>query len=210
MKSFFWAWMLVVGFGMGVFAAVPKIPKAELDAINRLVTLYKLHPKDSKNSFDLAIKFASNGFIEEGWSVLKAISPTYAIEVVTLVEPLQKANPTNWEYPFKLGFAYYFLDHESKDFSRSIMAFKRVLDIKPDHLWSMGFIALLEGMSGRHRSAIRWCQKALKIEPNAMPIHALLALGYQKDGQIMKALGEGLIVGRLKTEYAVSGYQFDL
>ncbi len=202
--------MMALFFGQAVFAKIPEVPKAELAAINRLLVAHKAKPDDSKVAFELAIKFASYGFIEEGWNVLKDISPTYAAEVVKTVEPLEKANPDLWEYPFKLGFAYYFLDHKKKDYTRSLAAFKRVLDIKPDHVWVMGFIALIEGLNGRHKSAIKWCQKAIKIEPDAMAIHALLALGYQKEGGIMKSLGHALIVGRLKTEYATSGYDFDI
>lgn len=203
---------LVMIFGCGVLACadIPKIPKSELSAIQKLVTQHKAEPANDKVAFDLAIKFASLGFIEEGWAVLKKVSPNYAVEVVKTYESLQKSTPNKWEYPFKLGFAYYFLDEDKKDFTRSLTAFNRVLEIKPDHVWTMGFIALLEGMSGRQKIAIKWCEKALAIEPNAMAIHALLALGYQKEGKLLKAVSHGLIVGRLKSEYALSGYEFDL
>ena len=80
----------------------------------------------------------------------------------------------------------------------------QILLIDPKHIWAMGFIALLEGEAGRNDEAIRWCKQALAIEKNATAIHFLLAEAYRRKGQYFSAMGEIMIVGRLKSEEAIA------
>jgi len=97
-----------------------------------------------------------------------------------------------------VAFAHYF----KKERDKAKGKFLEVLDIDPNQVWAMGFVALLEGENGNNDAAIVWCKKALAIEANATAVHFLLGEAYRRKGMYFNMLGEAMIVGRLKTEEA--------
>lgn len=192
-----------------LFAKLHDVSETDLAEIRQDIEVFKASP-NAEHRFELAMSFGKSGFIEEGWKMLEEISPEYAEQVIKKYEILTKEDPENWENYFKLAFGYYFVDERHKEFDRALAAFDTVLELNPNHVWTMGFISLIKGVQKEYGVAIEWANKALKIEPNAMAIHALLALGYQKKGKNWKALKHTMVVGRLKTESAVAGYDFDI
>jgi len=190
-------------------AKLHDVSDADLTEVKENVAIFKVSP-NAEHRFELAMSFGKSGFIEEGWKMLEELPPEYAQKVIKKYEILTKKDPDNWENYFKLAFGYYFVDERHKEFGRALAAFDKVLVLNPNHVWTMGFISLIKGVSKEYDVAIEWANKALKIEPNAMAIHALLALGYQKKGKNWQALKHTMVVGRLKTESIVAGYDFDI
>jgi tetratricopeptide (TPR) repeat protein len=188
-----------MGFSSIVEAKVYKIPKPLLQEARNLRQLVEAHPTSNKWQFELAMNYAYTGRIEKGWSALSSLPDSYADIVVTNYLKLSKEAPNEWRHSFKLAFGYYF-KKQPKD---AINSFKDVLKIDPNQVWAMGFIALILGKEGQNKQAVDWCQKALKIEKNAAAIHFLLAEAYRREGNYFGAIGEMMIVGRLKTEEAV-------
>ncbi len=153
--------------------------------------------------FDLAMSYAYTGQIEKGWAILRKIpnyDTNFAPDVVSKYEAAIKKNPTEWRHHFKLAFGYYFLDQKDK----SIVCFRRVLELDPKNAWALGFIALIKGDQGNMPEAIETAKQAIKIEPNAAALHFLLATGYAKSGNYWGSVNEMAIVGRLKAQEAVA------
>jgi tetratricopeptide (TPR) repeat protein len=153
--------------------------------------------------FELAMSYAYTGQIEKGWSTLRKIpdyDKNYPPKVVEKYERLSRAAPTEWKYPFKLAFGYYFLDQKDK----SIECFRKVLEIDPKNAWALGFIALIKGERGEISDAIEIAKQSIRIEPNAAALHFLLGVGYGKAGNYWGSMQEMVVVGRLKAQEAVA------
>ena len=178
------------------FAKIYKIPPNLLKETEEKHAIFVKDPNSPEAIFELAMCFGYTGRIEKGWNMLKTIPIEYAPIATEKYERLSSENPTEWKHKFKLAFGYYFL----KEREKSIAEFKKVLVLNPKHIWAMGFIALLEGEQNHVKETIQWCEKALKIEPNATAIHILLAEACRRKGDYWQTLKHALIVGRLKTE----------
>ena len=155
-------------------------------------------PNNPDLRFELAMEYASTGWIELGWNQLKLIpklQKDYQNVVFDRYLPVVKESPNDWKAHFRLAFAYYF----QNDKDEAINSFKRVLKIKPNHVWSMGLIALILGEQKKYDNCISWCKKALQINDDAMAIHFLLGKAYYETGNYLGVIGESLSVGRLKS-----------
>ncbi len=194
---------LLLGFGHPVFAKIYQIP-AELKADVALSEQqYKQNPNSADTIFELSMAYAYTGQIEKGWELLKSIpkyDKDYSSKVIKKYEPLTKSQPQEWRNHFKLAFGYYFAGNKDA----AVESFKKVLDIDPKHVWAMGFLGLVEGERGNTDKGMEWSKKALAIEPNATAIHFLIAEGYRRKGDYMKAFSHLMMVGRLKSEEALT------
>ena len=65
---------------------------------------------------------------------------------------------------------------------KAIEAFKTVLSLKPNHVWSMGFIALIYGEQKNYKECIKWCKRGLKLNNDATAIHFLIGKAYYEQG----------------------------
>ncbi|MFC1753689.1 tetratricopeptide repeat protein [Thermoproteota archaeon] len=158
-------------------------------------------PESNEARFELAMCYGYTGQIEKGWTMLKEIPVEYAPIVVEKYTALSKKEPKQWKHNFKLAFGYYFI----KNVDEAHKEFLKVLDIDPKHIWAMGFLALLDLEEKKLDESLRWCKKALAIEPNATAVHFLLAETYRQKGKYFESFAELMIVGRLKTEEKMAG-----
>ena len=195
MKAFFVA-VLLFCFQTIMFGFPYYVEPGILEEVKQNEALYNQFPTDNKVVFDLAMSYAYSGQIYEGWTILKKIPPEYAQEVVVEYNLKIEQDPTQWRYPFKAAFGYFFIKEKEK----SIKLFKKVLEIDPKQYWAYGFIGLVYGEMGDADNAIMYCKKGLEIEPNATGIHFLLAEAYRKKKKYFKALKHFLKVGRLQAK----------
>lgn len=189
-----------------IWAKTYQIPPDLWAESQRNEEILKQHPQDPDAIFEAAMSDAYTGQIEKGWAALKTIpnyDKNYAPKVIAKYGQLIQKEPKEWKYYFKIAFGYYFANQKEI----AIENFKKVLEISPKNVWAMGFIGLVEGERGNTEAGIDWSEKGLKIEPNATAIHFLLAEGYRRKGDYFKALGQMLIVGRLKSEEALARKQ---
>ena len=182
-----------------VIATIYEIPGDLLQEGKSRLAIYNANPESAEATFELAMNYAYTGRIEKGWEILKKVPVPYADTVVKTYGAKVKSGQASWKDHFKLAFGYYFKDHkeDAKD------EFRKVLELDPKQIWAMGFIGLIEGEQGHNQVGIDWCKKALAIERNATAIHFLLGEGYRRTGNYFGAMGEFMIVGRLKTEESV-------
>ncbi|MCP4051341.1 MAG: hypothetical protein GY730_11630 [bacterium] len=179
-----------------VFARVYVIPEELVQETREKRRLYKENPESNERRFDLAMCYAYTGRILKGLEILKKIPESYSSAVIGKYLPLVQKEPEEWKPRFKLAFGYYFENKKDK----SIEEFKKILQQYPEHIWAMGYIALIEGEKNNLDECIKWCKKAIKIEPDAAAIHFLLEEGYRRKGNYFAAFAEACIVGRLLSE----------
>jgi tetratricopeptide (TPR) repeat protein len=178
--------------------AFPKLSKENAQIIATLTEQINASPNNVERRFELAMAYAYTGWIELGWdqlSMIPKLDKEYQHTVYKKYYPMTQKYPNNWKAHFKLAFAYHVLG--KKDLA--IESFKKVLTIKPDHVWSMGLIALIYGEKKDYNTGIDWCKKALKINNDATAIHFLLGAAYYETGNYFGIIGESLSVGRLKS-----------
>jgi tetratricopeptide (TPR) repeat protein len=178
--------------------AFPQLSKENAAIIGKLTNQINASPNSVELRFELAMAYAYTGWIELGWdqlSLIPKLSNDYHQTVYNKYYPITQKEPNNWKAHFKLAFAYHVLG--KKDLA--IESFKKVLEIKPNHVWSMGLIALIYGEKKDYNTGIDWCKKALKINNDATAIHFLLGAAYYETGNYFGILGESLSVGRLKS-----------
>jgi tetratricopeptide (TPR) repeat protein len=203
--TYFLTIIFAISISLPVFAKVYDI-SAELLAETKVKRdIYKKNPSSDEAKFELAMSYAYTGRIRKGWGMLKEVPKPYSEIVVKKYSALSEKEPKVWKHKFKLAFGYFFL--KRKDVA--IAEFKKVLEIDPEQVWAMGFIALIEGERKNTDECIKWCNRALKIEPNAPGIHFLLAEAYRRKGDVFKAFMEACVVGRLVSEEAIVRPDYD-
>lgn len=178
--------------------AFPKRTAEQITKQAELTSKLNQTPNDVDLRFELAMAYASTGWIELGWEQLKLVpklNSNYEKVVYDKYSELVKREPDNWGAHFRLAFAHYF----KKDKAAAIKSFKQVLAIKPDHIWSMGLIALILGEQKQYDECIKWSKKALEINNDATAIHFLLGSAYYETGDYFGVLGQTIQVGRLKS-----------
>lgn len=201
----FFIFICVLSFQEVSVAKVYMPPQELIDEVRERVAEMKEHPTSDNVRFELAMSYAYAGFVERGWFTLKKVDREFARTVVKNYEPIVQKNPMDWKSRFKLAFGYFFIKRKND----SKRQFEIILKQQPDHLWAMGFLALVEGEMGNTDRAIELCHRALELEPNAAPIHFLLAEGYRRKGQMMDMLGSLMTTGRLKAEQKIQGIDLD-
>jgi tetratricopeptide (TPR) repeat protein len=178
--------------------AFPQLSDKDSKLIQTLTEQVNVSPNNVDLRFELAMIYAYTGWIELGWdqlSIIPKLDKEYHHTVYNKYYPITQKDPNNLNAHFKLAFAYHVLGKKEL----AIESFKKVLEIKPDHVWSMGLIALIYGEKKDYNTGIKWCQKALKINNDATAIHFLLGAAYYETGNYFGVLGESLSVGRLKS-----------
>lgn len=188
---------LVILISNGIFS-FPQLSDEDIRIQQNLINKINAQPKNADLRFELAMEFAATGWIELGWEQLKLVpklKQDYKTIAFNKYSAIIQSNPNNWKAHFRLAFAYYFMD--KKDMA--IQSFKNVLSIYPDHVWSMGLIALIYGEQKNHSKCIEWTKKGLRINNDATALHFLLGQAYYETGNYFGVLGESLSVGRLKS-----------
>ena len=181
-----------------VVTPFPQLSEEDIQKQSKLTEQINKEPNNVDLRFELAMEYASTGWIELGWEQLQMVPKLHKDYKNVVFEKYSKIieeDPQNWGAHFRLAFAYYFMDKKEE----SIQTFKRVLKIKPDHIWSMGLIALVYGEDKDYDKCIKWSQKALRINDDATAIHFLLGKAYYETGNYFGVLGETLSLGRLKS-----------
>jgi tetratricopeptide (TPR) repeat protein len=186
MKLFLSMIILLLFFSNINFAKIYQIPEDLKDDVRLEYKNYSEHSESNESKFNLAMTYAYTGQIKKGWDILKTIDKSYSRVVIDQYSVRIKKDPTNWKSHFKIEFGYFFVGEKQS----SVDSFYKVLALKPDMVWAMGFIGLVKGEMGEVDAAIKICKEASKLEPQATGIHFLLAEGYRKKGQYFRFIKE--------------------
>ena len=157
------AWCLL---SVSITAKIYEIPPELIKEVEINKQAFSVSPNSLDARFEMAMSYAYTGQIEVGWATLKELPKSYANTVIEKYEPLTMQYPTNWKYPFKLAFGYYFKENKDKAISLFELSYTR----NPDNIWSIGFQALIKGEQGKVDEAILLCKQALEKEPNATAV----------------------------------------
>ena len=191
-------WFFIILTLSNIVIAFPQLNVEDIKRQEILTDQINQNPTNADLRFELAMQYASTGWIELAWDQLKLIprlQKDYENVVFNKYSALIEQNPTDWTAHFRLAFAHYF----KNDKDNAIASFQNVLKINPNHVWSMGLIALIYGEQKKYDLCIDWSVKALNINDNATAIHFLLGQAYYETGNYFGVIGETLSVGRLKS-----------
>tara|TARA_A100001015_G_C14676755_1_gene589081 strand:- start:6 stop:644 length:639 start_codon:yes stop_codon:yes gene_type:complete len=191
-------WFFIILTLSNIVVAFPQLNIEDIKRQEILTDQINQNPTNADLRFELAMQYASTGWIELAWDQLKLIprlQKDYENVVFNRYSALIEQNPTDWTAHFRLAFAHYF----KNDKDNAIASFQNVLKINPNHVWSMGLIALIYGEQKKYDLCIDWSVKALNINDNATAIHFLLGQAYYETGNYFGVIGETLSVGRLKS-----------
>ena len=155
------------------------------------------NPSDPKGHFELAMIYALTGRVEKGLGELGKLDQAYAATVIASYEALVKSEPWEADHKFKLAFGYYFADRKAD----AKLMFQRILDENDSqHVWAMGYKALILGYEERLDEVIVLCQKALEIDPQAAGIWFLRGEAYRKQGELFRGASDMLKALRLRAQ----------
>jgi tetratricopeptide (TPR) repeat protein len=157
----------------------------------------KNNPMDPQGHFELAMIYALTGRVEKGLAELNKIDQAYAAKVMGHYEPLVKNEPWDADHKFKLAFGYYFADRKAA----AKAMFQRILDENnSQHVWAMGYKALVLGYEDKYDEVIALCQRALDIDPGAAGIWFLRGEAFRKKGETLKGASDMLKALRLRAQ----------
>ena len=173
-------------------------PESLLKEQRDLIAAVDANPDNPEYRFNLSMNLAYTGWIEIAWKQLKKVNdldPNYKDIVFDTYKPLVLSEPDQWQHHFKLAFAFYV----DKQKDQTMKHFKMAQTLAPDNPWIMGFIALLYGEQKNYKECIAWCKRAIKLAPDGVALHFLLAKAYLESGDMFGFIGESVHVGRLKS-----------
>ena len=93
----------------------PQLSTQDIAIQTELTKKINEKPNDVDLRFELAMAYASTGWIELGWDQLKLVpqlEKNYAETVFKHYSEQLTHSPDNWMFHFKLAFSHYFLDLE--------------------------------------------------------------------------------------------------
>ena len=132
---------------------------------------------------------------QEILKTIETYDSEYASKVIQKYTTLSEQEPQEWKHPFKLAFGHYF----NKTPQKAMSSFEKALELDPNNIWVMGFVAYLHAEKESYKTALNICNQALKLERNATGIHFVIAFSRYKKGDVLGALNSYFSYSRLKS-----------
>lgn len=163
---------------------------------NHLAARYREELKRNPNGVDahfrLAVVYAHEGRLVEGWEHLKHVDrllggeagrPAAARTFMDEADRALRQSPSDIFALYRLAFAAYFGGR--KDLA--MQAMRRAATLEPNNPWTMGYIGFLHGEREEVDQAILWWQRGIRLDPRNAVLHYLLGLAYSRKGDLKRA-----------------------
>jgi adenylate cyclase len=113
-------------------------------------------------------------------------------------------NPNSASAHFFVGKTLYFAGRCEE----SIPEYKKAIRLNPippsNHFWSLG---LSYAYTGQYDQAIKWCEKAVRQEPNDLLARIMMTVVYSLSGRDDQARAEAAEVLRIQPKFTVKGFE---
>lgn len=152
----------------------------------------KRNPGKVELHFRLAVLYAHEGRLVEGWEQLKRVDRMVGGEGGRLpvarvfMEEAQAAlrrHPSDVFALYRLAFAAYF----GKRKELAMEAMQRAAALEPGNAWTMGYVGFLYGEREDVDQAITWWERGVRVDPRNAVLHYLLGLAYTRKGDMKRA-----------------------
>ncbi len=174
-----------------------ELTKDMKDEIDEKEWLVKVHSKDPRSHFELAITYAYSNKIEDGLRELKNVDEmdkNFAPKALKIYAKKARLFPNDWKIRFRYAFALYF----NKKRTDAIKEFQKVIKLDPKNVFAYGYIATIYGEMDDIDEAVDYAKKAIDIDSNVAALHLLLGTGYYKQGKAASGLAETMEALRLR------------
>lgn len=161
--------------------------------------LVKQKPDDAGANYQLAMTCGYTGKLEEGWGQLVKVNeldPNFKLTGTQVFEKQVRQDPDNWKYRFGLAFGYFVLELKPD----AIKQFETILDMYPDHIWAMNYMAYVWADLGNPNRAIALWQMSNKLDPNVPATHFVLGQAYLRTNRYWKATEEIATAFKLRAQ----------
>ncbi|MER3456530.1 MAG: hypothetical protein C4304_06535 [candidate division GAL15 bacterium] len=163
-------------------------------------------PSSVEAHFHLAVVYAHEGRLIEGWEHLKRVDrlvggepgrPQVARRFVEEAQAALRKDPRDVFALYRLAFAAYFANR--KDLA--LQAMQRAASLEPAHAWTMGYVGFLYGEREQVDQAIAWWEQGVQADPRNAVLHYLLGLAYSRKGDMKRAGRHFALAYRDRTLY---------
>lgn len=156
-------------------------------------------PSDPAANYQLAMACGYTGKLEEAWGQLVKVGdldPNFKLTGTQQFEKQVKADPDNWKVRFGLAFGYFVLERKQA----AIKQFEAILDMYPDHIWAMNYLAYVWADLGQPERAIALWQLSNKLDPKVPATHFVLGQAYLRTNRYWKATEEIAVAFKLRAQ----------
>ncbi|GEM_PF-4144597 len=166
---------------------------------------------DLRVKFNLAMAYASTGFLQEGFNELASINkidPSFAKKILgQTTEELEVASG-DWKANFNHAFALYFNDkkEESKEY------FYKVVSLSPESSakgWALGYVAYIHGEKKDWKKGLQIIEEAIRYEPDGVALFLAKGYGQQQVGDYFGLTGTLVKVGSMQASSVFNKYSID-
>lgn len=150
------------------------------------------NPGSVEAHFRLAVAYAHEGALVEGWEHLKRVDqllggetgrPPVARAFLDEARAALRRNPSDVFALYRMAFAAYFANR--KDLA--LHAMRKAAALEPKNPWTLGYVGFLHGEREEVDEAIAWWQRGVRVDPRNAVLHYLLGLAYTRKGDIKRA-----------------------
>lgn len=169
------------------------------DDYYRAKDLVAKRPNDAAANYQLAMACGYTGKLEEGWGQLVKVNdldPNFKLTGTQQFEKQVKADPDDWKKRFGLAFGYFVLEKKQA----AIKQFEAILDMYPDHIWAMNYLAYIWADLGQPERAIALWQLSNKLDPKVPATHFVLGQAYLRTNRYWKATEEIAVAFKLRAQ----------
>jgi len=124
-------------------------------------------------------------------------------EAVALAEKAVALNPNSSDLHYRLGKIFTFVSR----WEESLLEYNKAIRLDPIpqnfYLWSLGYAY---AWTGQYDEAIKWCEKAVRQQPDDLFAHLMLAAVYSFSGRDEKARVQAAEVLRINPKFSLEKY----
>jgi tetratricopeptide (TPR) repeat protein len=163
-------------------------------------------PESVEGHFSLAVVYAHEGRLIDGWEHLKRVDRLVGGEkgrrpmARRFMEESQaslRRDPDDVFALYRLAFAAYFANRKDV----ALQAMQRAASLEPKNAWTMGYVGFLYGERQDVDRAIAWWERGIRVDPRNAVLHYMLGLAYSHKGDMKRAAYHFALAYRDRTLY---------
>lgn len=164
------------------------------------------NPSSVEGHFSLAVVYAHEGRLIDGWEHLKRVDRLVGGEkgrgpiARRFMEESQaslRRDPDDVFALYRLAFAAYFANRKDV----ALRAMQRAASLEPKNAWTMGYVGFLYGERQEVDQAIAWWERGIRVDPRNAVLHYMLGLAYSHKGDMKRAAYHFTLAYRDRTLY---------
>jgi tetratricopeptide (TPR) repeat protein len=162
------------------------------------------HPSDVHARYSLAMVYAHEGRVMDGWRELQTVERNlagtrepFSVQLIRESRMILARSPDDILTRYRLAFALWFRG-QKREGQRE---FERIVALEPTHSWSLAYLGYTYADAGNIDRAIVLWERGSKADPSNSILHYVLGLAYTRKGQLRRAAAHFVAAYRDRTLY---------